>query len=57
MLVDVPAGYVFARMRFPGRDLLFAVVIASLIVPDEILLVPNYVTDLEARLAESTIKA
>ena len=44
LLINVPAGYVFARMRFPGRDLLFAVVIASLIVPGEILLVPNYVT-------------
>jgi multiple sugar transport system permease protein len=44
LLINVPAGYVFARMRFPGRDLLFAIVIASLIVPGEILLVPNYVT-------------
>jgi multiple sugar transport system permease protein len=44
VLINVPAGYVFARMRFPGRDLLFAVVVASLIVPGEILLVPNYVT-------------
>ena len=41
--VDVPAGYVFARMRFPGRNFFFAIVIASLIVPYEILLVPNYV--------------
>src|SRR3954451_16588280 len=31
VLIDVPAGYVFARMRFPGRNFLFAVVIASLI--------------------------
>src|SRR5688572_25619844 len=43
VLIDVPAGYVFARMRFPGRNFLFAIVIASLIVPYEILLVPNYV--------------
>jgi multiple sugar transport system permease protein len=43
VLVDVPAGYVFARMRFPGRNVLFAIVVASLIVPSEILLVPNYV--------------
>jgi multiple sugar transport system permease protein len=43
VLVDVPAGYVFARMRFPGRNVLFGIVVASLIVPPEILLVPNYV--------------
>jgi multiple sugar transport system permease protein len=42
--VDIPAAYAFARMRFPLRNLLFAVVVASLIVPAEILLVPNYVT-------------
>jgi multiple sugar transport system permease protein len=44
VLTNVPAGYVFARMRFPGRDLLFVIVVATLIVPTEILLVPNYVT-------------
>jgi multiple sugar transport system permease protein len=44
LLITVPAAYVFARMRFRGRDLLFAIIIASLIVPGEILLVPNYVT-------------
>jgi multiple sugar transport system permease protein len=42
--VDVLAGYAFARLRFPGRDLLFALTIASLVVPGEILLIPNYVT-------------
>ena len=44
VIVDVLAGYAFARLRFPGRDLLFALVVASLIVPGEILLIPNYVT-------------
>jgi multiple sugar transport system permease protein len=44
VIVDVLAGYAFARLRFPGRDLLFALVVASLIVPGEILLIPNYIT-------------
>ncbi len=44
VIVDVLAGYAFARLRFPGRDLLFAMVVASLIVPGEILLIPNYIT-------------
>jgi multiple sugar transport system permease protein len=42
--IDVLAGYAFARLRFPGRDLIFAMVVASLIVPAEILLIPNYIT-------------
>jgi multiple sugar transport system permease protein len=44
VIVDVLAGYAFARLSFPGRDLLFALVVASLIVPGEILLIPNYIT-------------
>jgi len=44
VIVDVLAGYAFARQRFPGRDLLFAMTVASLIVPAEILLIPNYIT-------------
>jgi multiple sugar transport system permease protein len=44
VIVDVLAGYAFARLRFPGRDQLFALTVASLIVPAEILLIPNYIT-------------
>jgi multiple sugar transport system permease protein len=38
------AAYAFARLRFPGRDSLFMVLILSMIIPGEILLVPNFVT-------------
>ncbi|HEX5689647.1 MAG TPA: carbohydrate ABC transporter permease, partial [Roseiflexaceae bacterium] len=44
VVVDVLAGYAFARLHFPGRNVLFAMVVASLIVPGEILLIPNYIT-------------
>lgn len=37
------AAYAFARMRFPGRDLIFTVVIASMAFPAEISLIPGYV--------------
>ena len=37
------AAYAFARMRFPGRELIFSVVIASLALPAEITLIPGYV--------------
>jgi multiple sugar transport system permease protein len=36
------AAYAFARMDFPGKKLLFAVVIATMILPIEILIVPLY---------------
>jgi len=36
------AGYAFARLRFPGRDLLFIVVLATLMIPDQLRVVPVY---------------
>jgi multiple sugar transport system permease protein len=36
------AGYAFARLKFMGRDVLFLLVLATLIIPFEILFVPLY---------------
>lgn len=40
----VMAAYVFARARFIGRDLLFLLVIGTLMIPPHITLIPNYLT-------------
>jgi multiple sugar transport system permease protein len=37
------AGYAFARLRFPGRDLAFGVVVAALMVPPIFTILPNFV--------------
>ena len=37
------AGYAFARLRFPGREVLFIAVIATLMIPDQLRLVPVYI--------------
>jgi multiple sugar transport system permease protein len=37
------AGYAFARLRFPGREFLFIVVLATLMIPDQLRLVPVYI--------------
>lgn len=37
------AGYAFARIKFPGRELLFLLVLATLMIPDQLRLVPIYV--------------
>ena len=37
------AAYPLARMRFPGRDVIFGVLVASLMIPNAVLLVPQYV--------------
>jgi multiple sugar transport system permease protein len=36
-------GYAFARLRFPGREVLFLLVLATLMIPDQLRLVPLYV--------------
>lgn len=35
-------GYGFARMRFPGRNILFMVVIASILVPWDVRIIPQF---------------
>jgi multiple sugar transport system permease protein len=44
LAIGVLAAYAFARLRFPGRDLLFLLVLATTMVPNEITLIPNFVT-------------
>jgi multiple sugar transport system permease protein len=36
-------GYSFARMRWPGRNLFFAILIATLMLPEVITLVPRFI--------------
>jgi multiple sugar transport system permease protein len=37
------AAYPLARMRFPGRNLVFIVIVGSLMIPNAVVLVPQYV--------------
>jgi len=36
------AGYAFARLRFPGREVLFLLVLGTLMIPDQLRMVPVY---------------
>lgn len=36
------AGYAFAKHRFPGRDLLFTVLLSTMMIPGAVLLVPGF---------------
>jgi multiple sugar transport system permease protein len=35
-------GYAFARLKFPGREVLFMIVLGTLMIPDQLRLVPIY---------------
>jgi multiple sugar transport system permease protein len=42
VLLSGLGGYAFARLRFPGRNLLFFLVLGTLMIPDQLRLVPIY---------------
>jgi multiple sugar transport system permease protein len=42
VILGAMAGYAFARLRFPGREAIFLVVLATLMIPDQLRLVPVY---------------
>ena len=44
LLTSVLAAYAFARLRFAGRDLLFGLFLATLMIPGQVVLIPNYLT-------------
>jgi multiple sugar transport system permease protein len=42
LLLASIGGYAFARLRFPGREVLFMLVLATLMIPDQLRLVPLF---------------
>lgn len=42
LLINAMAAYAFARIDFPGREALFFLILVTLMVPDQVVLVPLY---------------
>src|SRR5258708_30750352 len=42
LIFDSMAGYALARIHFPGRNLLFAGIVGTMLVPGIVLLIPRY---------------
>lgn len=42
VITSAMAGFAFARIKFPGRDRLFWLYVASLLIPAEVIVVPLY---------------
>lgn len=43
LVIDAMAGYAFARLSFPGRGAVFALVLATLMIPTAVLIAPLYI--------------
>lgn len=53
VMFNTMAGYAFARLSFPGKRVLFAVVLSTLMLPLEILIIPLYSIVLSFGLKDS----
>jgi ABC-type glycerol-3-phosphate transport system permease component len=40
--VVFPAAFAFARLRFPGNNVLFGLLLITIMIPPQITLIPNY---------------
>ena len=53
LLLTVPAGYAFAKLRFTGRERLLKLLIASLVVPGQVAMLPLFLIFKELGLVNS----
>jgi multiple sugar transport system permease protein len=43
VLTSALAAYAFARLRFPGRDAMFLMYLATLMIPGQVTIIPNFI--------------
>jgi len=51
--VSLLAGYAFAKLRFPGKEWIFSMILVLLFIPGILMLTPNYVLALRLGLRDS----
>ncbi len=42
LVSNAPVAYAFARIKFPGRDLLFIIILATMMLPFQVTMIPIY---------------
>ena len=55
VFISASAGYSFAKKKFPGKDILFVVLLATMMLPRQVLLVPNFLVAKQLGLTNSLI--
>jgi multiple sugar transport system permease protein len=53
LLTSSLAGFIFAKYRFPGRSVLFAIILATAIIPLEVYIIPLYLMVFGVRMMNS----
>jgi ABC-type glycerol-3-phosphate transport system permease component len=54
VIINLCAGYAFAKLRFPGRNLLFLLILSTLMVPVQVIMVPQFQIVVDLGLLNST---
>ncbi len=49
------AGYAFAKLRFPGRDALFVLVLATMMIPVQVTMIPTFMILNAANLTDTLV--
>ncbi|HPJ21268.1 MAG TPA: carbohydrate ABC transporter permease [Clostridia bacterium] len=44
LITSIFAAFAFSRLKFRGRDLIFSILLSTLMIPSQILIITNYVT-------------
>jgi ABC-type glycerol-3-phosphate transport system permease component len=44
LVVSTLAAYAFARIKFPGRDLMFGLLLSTMMIPETVTMIPNFLT-------------
>lgn len=47
------AGYAFARIRFPGRDFIFLLFLATIMIPFTVIMIPNFIIMTKIKLVNT----
>lgn len=53
--IGVTAGYAFAKINFKGKNILFMMVMATMMMPKQMLLIPNYLVAYNLKLQDTMI--
>jgi ABC-type glycerol-3-phosphate transport system permease component len=52
-LTSAMAAFAFARLKWPGRDMVFRLYLATLMIPGVVTMIPNYVLTVKLQLLDS----
>jgi len=53
LALSATAGYALARIRFPGRDIVFFLIVSTLVLPNTLNIVVNFITLVELNLVNT----